>query len=145
MSWHGWHTYGYGVKISELGEISMSKVVELVQTAPKFAKDFNKWLSDCEIKEPTLEDLEEFDTYHCLGLVTVLKEVILEVEKVELIACDDFDGEKYLLFEQTYPWRMTELEKSLKEEDIQSLMVKYLSKITDAAITIDYYDPENGG
>ena len=58
MSWHGWHTYGYGVKISELGEISMSKVVELVQTAPNFAKDFNKWLSDCEIKEPTLEDLE---------------------------------------------------------------------------------------
>ncbi len=85
MSWHGWHTYGYGVKISELGEISMSKVVELVQTAPNFAKDFNKWLSDCEIKEPTLEDLEEFDTYHCLGLVTVLKEIIFEVEKIELI------------------------------------------------------------
>lgn len=145
MSWYGWHTYGYGVKISELSEISMSKVVELVQTAPNFANDFNEWLRDCEIKEPTLDDLEEFDAYHCLGLVTVLKEVILEVEKVELTACEDYDGEKYLLFGQCYPWRMTELEKSLKEEDIQSLMVKYLSKITDAAITIDYYEPENGG
>ena len=40
---------------------------------------------------------------------------------------------------------MTELEKSLKQEDIQSLMVKYLSRIADEAIDIDYYGPENGG
>ncbi len=145
MSFETWHIYGYGVKISELCEISMSKVVELVQTAPNFAKDFNEWLRDCEIKEPTLQDLEEFDAEYCLGLVMVLREVISEVEKIELTACEDFDGEKYLLFEASYPWRMTELEKSLKEEDIQSLMVKYISKITDEAIEIDYYSPENGG
>lgn len=145
MSFYSWHTYGYGVKVSELCEISMSKVVELVQTAPNFAKYFNEWLRDCEIKEPTLEDLEEFDADYCLGLVSVLKEVIYEIEKIELTACDDFDGEKYLLFGQTYPWYMTDLEKSLKAEDIQSLMVKYLSKITDETITIEYYDPENGG
>ncbi len=145
MSFETWHIYGYGVKISELCEISMSKVVELVQIAPNFAKDFNEWLYDCEIKEPTLEDLEEFDTEYCLGLVTVLREVIAEVEKIELTTCEDYDGEKYLLFQQCYPWQMTELEKSLKEEDIQSLMVKYISKITDEAIEIDYYSPENGG
>lgn len=145
MSFYSWHTYGYGVKVSEICEISMSKVVELVQTAPNFAKHFNEWLRDCKIKEPTLEDLEEFDADYCLGLVSVLKEVIYEIEKIELTACDDFDGEKYLLFGQTYPWYMTDLEKSLKAEDIQSLMVKYLSKITDETITIEYYDPENGG
>lgn len=145
MSFETWHIYGYGVKVSELCDVSMSKVVELVQTAPNFAKDFNEWLHDCEIKEPTLEDLEEFDADYCLGLATVLREVIAEVEKIELVACEDYDGEKYLLFAQCYPWRMTELEKSLKEEDIQSLMVKYLSKITDEAIDIDYYGPENGG
>lgn len=145
MSFETWHNYGYGVKISDLTEISINKVVELVQSAPNFAKNFNKWLSDCKITEPTLEDLEEFDIYYCLGLVTVLKKVILEIENIELTACDDLNNEKYLLFEQTYPWRMTELEKSLKEEDIQSLMVKYLSKITDEAIEIDYYSPENEG
>ena len=145
MSYETWHVYGYGVKISEIAEISMSKVVELVQTAPNFAKNFNEWLRDCEIKEPTLEDLEEFDTDYCLGLVSVLREVISEVEKIELTACEDYDGDKYLLYSRSYPWRMTELEKSLKEEDIQSLMVKYLSKITDEAIDIDYYSPENGG
>jgi hypothetical protein len=145
MSYETWHIYGYGVKISEIAEISMSNVVEMVQTAPNFAKNFNEWLRDCDIKEPTLEDLEEFDTDYCLGLVSVLREVISEVENIELTACEDYDGDKYLLYSRSYPWRMTELEKSLKEEDIQSLMVKYLSKITDEAIDIDYYSPENGG
>lgn len=145
MSYETWHIYGYGVKISEIAEISMSNVVEMVQTAPNFAKNFNEWLRDCDIKEPTLEDLEEFDTDYCLGLVSVLREVISEVENIELTACEDYDGDKYLLYSRSYPWRMTELDKSLKEEDIQSLMVKYLSKITDEAIDIDYYSPENGG
>ncbi len=145
MSFENWHTYGYGVKASEIKNISMNNVVKLVQTAPNFAKDFNKWLCDCKIEEPTLEDFEEFDSDYCLGLVTIIREVIFEIEKIELTACNDFDGEKYLLFEQTYPWKLSELEKSLKEEDIQSLFVKYLSKITDEAISIDYYSPENGG
>lgn len=145
MSYETWHIYGYGVKISEIAEISVSNVVEMVQTAPNFAKNFNEWLRDCDIKEPTLEDLEEFDTDYCLGLVSVLREVISEVENIELTACEDYDGDKYLLYSRSYPWRMTELDKSLKEEDIQSLMVKYISKITDEAITIDYYNPENGG
>ena len=145
MSWQNWHTYGYGVKVSEIGYVSFRKVVDLVQSAPEYAVEFNKWLSEYDVDYPTVDDLEEFDEDYCLGLVTVLKEVILEVEKVELTACEDFDGEKYLLFEQTYPWRMSDFEKSLKEEDIQSLMVKYFSRITDEAITIDYYNPENGG
>ena len=145
MSFYNWHTYGYGVKVSELTEVSMRKVLDLIQTAPNLAKRFNEWLQSCGIEEPTLDDLEEYDDDYRLGLASILKEVIKEVEKVELTACDDFDGEKYLLFEQTYPWRMTELEKSLKEEDIRSLIVKYLSRITDEVITADYYSPENGG
>ena len=36
-------------------------------------------------------------------------------------------------------------EKTLKEQDIQLLLVRYFSKISDEVITIDYYDPENGG
>lgn len=145
MSFQSWHTYGYGVEISGLKSVSMSKVVELVQTAPEYAKIFNEWLEENDIEEPTWEELEEFDDTFCIGLATVLKEVILEIEKIELTACNDFNDKTYLLFAQTYPWWMNETEKSFKEEDVQSLMVKYLSKITDEAITIDYYEPENGG
>ena len=145
MSWNCWHTYGYGVKVSAFQKISMSKVVELIQTAPNYAKKFDKWLQECEIEEPTLGDLEEFDEDYCIGLATVMQQIILEKENLELVACKDFDGNTFLLYPQGYPWNMNEQEKSLTEQDIQSLMVKYLSKITDEVITVDYYEPENGG
>lgn len=145
MSFVSWHTYGYGVKVSEIGNISMPKVVELIQTAPKYAVDFNKWLKDCEIEEPTLEDLQEFDEDYCIGLATIMQQIILELEQLELVACNDFDGDTYLLFPQGYPWDMTEREKNLKAPDIQRLLVKYFSKITDETITVDFYEPENGG
>ena len=145
MSWHGWHTYGYGVKVSELQNISMSKVVELIQTAPEYAKSFNDWLKNNDIKEPTLEDLEEFDEDYCIGLATVLAAVICEREGIELTACNDFENETYLLYAQTYPWYLSDKEKTLKEQDIRLLLVRYFSKITDEVITIDYYDPENSG
>ena len=141
MSWQCWHTYGYGVNLSELGGVSFRRVVELVRTAHEYAIKFDKWLSQLDIDCPTIDDLDDFDCDYCLGLATVLREVILELENIELTACDD----RYLLFEASYPWRMSDSEKSLKEDDIKSLMVKYLSQITDEAITIDYYSPENGG
>lgn len=145
MSWQCWHTYGYGINLSELGGVSFRRVVELVRTAHEYAIEFDKRLSQLDIDCPTIDDLDDFDCDYCLGLATVLREVILELENIELTACDDFDGNRYLLFEANYPWRMSDSEKSLKEDDIKSLMVKYLSQITDEAITIDYYSPENGG
>ena len=145
MSFVSWHTYGYGVKVSELQKISMSKVVELIQTAPEYAKSFNDWLKNNDIEEPTLEDLEEFDDDYGIGLATILAKVIRECEGIELTACNDLNDEAYLLYAETYPWYIPENQKSLKEEDIQSLMVKYLSKLTDEAITVDYYGAENGG
>lgn len=145
MSFVSWHTYGYGVKVSELQNISMSKVVELIQTAPEYAKSFNDWLKNNDIKEPTLEDLEEFDEDYCIGLATVLAAVICEREGIEFTACNDFENETYLLYAKTYPWYLSDKEKTLKEQDIQLLLVRYFSKISDEVITIDYYDPENGG
>ena len=145
MSWQCWHTYGYGVNLSELGGVSFRRVVELVRTAQEYAIEFDKWLSQLDIDYPTIDDLDDFDCDYRLGLATVLREVILELENIELTACDDFYGNRYLLFEASYPWRMSDSEKSLKEEDIKSLMVKYLSKITDETIIIGYYGPENEG
>lgn len=145
MSLQCWHIYGYGVNLSELSGVSFRRVVELVRTTHKYAIEFDEWLSQLDIDCPIIDDLDDFDCDYGLGLATVLREVVLELENIELTACDDFDGNRYLLFEVTYPWRMSDLEKSLKEEDIKSLMVKYLSQITDEAITIDYYGPENGG
>ena len=144
MSFHSWHVYGYGVMLSEITNISASAVIDLVQLAPQFATDF-AWRSECGLNDLTLEDFEEFDQNLCLGLATVLKEIIEECEGIVLTACSDFDGNKYLLYTQEYPWRMSEPEKKLQEDDIRLLFVKYLSKITDETINVDYYGPESGG
>lgn len=145
MSFEVWHIYGYGINLSELAGISFRRVVELVRTAPEYSIKFNKWLSEYDVEYPTIEDLEDFDCDYGLGLATVLQEVLRERENIEFRACDDFDGNQYLLFEKCYPWQMSDLEKSLKEEDIKSLLIKYLSQITDEDIEIDYQSVENGG
>lgn len=145
MSSYYFRTFGYGVKISELQNIVVSKVVELIQTAPQYAKVFNEWLGSCGVEKLTLDDLKEFDDDYCLGLATILSEVIGECEDIWLTPCGDLDDETYLLYTPRYPWYMNRQDKSLKESDIQSLLTKYLSKITDEEITIDYYDPEDGG
>lgn len=145
MSYQSWHIYGYGVMLSDLTNISMAAVIDLVQQAPHYAAGFNEWRSECELDDLTLDDLEEFDQNFCLGLATILKEVIEECEGIALTACSDFNGNKYLLYTQEYPWRMSEAEKGLQENDVRSLFVKYLSKITDETFDVDYYGPENGG
>lgn len=145
MSFSSWHTYGYGVKVSELACVSMVKVADLIKTSMELAAEFEKWYSSFSDEEPTVDDLVDFDCDYGLGLATVIQQIIFEKEKIELVACSDFDDNTFLLYPQSYPWNMSEQEKSLTEQDIQSLMVKYLSKITDEVITIDYYEPENGG
>ena len=145
MSYQSWHVYGYGVMLSDFTNISMAAVIDLVQNAPQFAVGFNEWLNGRGSNDPALEDLVDFDQDFCLGLATILKEIVEECEGIMLTACSDFDGNEYLLYAQDYPWRMSESEKELQEDDIRSLFVKYLSKITDEPIDVDYYGPENGG
>lgn len=144
MSFRTWHIYGYGVNISALEKISVEKVVKLVQSAPRLAVPFNEWLSQRGNSVLELEDLLDFDEDLYLGLPTILKEVILELEGLELTACNDFEDRTYLLYEKTYPWQMSDMETKLTEETLQSIFVKYISKITDEQITVEYYDPENG-
>ena len=145
MSWLNYHLYGFGVKISDLKSVSIVRVIALAQTAPEYAKRLNSWLDENGITNPTFEDLEDFDEGFRFGLATLLSEVIEEREGIYLMSCDDFDGNIYLLFRETYPWRLKKKERFLKEGDVKSLIVKYLSQITDEEITIDYYGPENGG
>lgn len=146
MSSYYFRTFGYGIQVSELKEVSMSKLVELIQTAPKFAHEYNAWMKENGVEEPTLDDLKEFDDDYCLGLSTVLSAVINECENMcFLTSCGDLDGESYLLYTPSYPWQMNEKEKNFTPTDIETILTKYISKITDEAITIDYYDPEDGG
>ena len=113
--------------------------------APSFQKDIQEWLAECEITEPTVDDYLEFDQNFGLGLATILKEVILEAEGIELVACDSYDSMEYLLYCPTYPWHQKSRKQLQTEEEAEQLFRKYVSILTDEGIDIDYQSVENGG
>lgn len=145
MSFYTWHTYGYGICVSDIVCESVEKLSELFHRAPGLEKAVNDWLKDCNIENPTWDDYMEYDEDFNLGLATFLKEVILECEGIELTACDDFDGNQYLIYEPSYPWHLPEEQISLTEERIKEIILKYVPILTEQQIEVGYHSPENGG
>lgn len=145
MSYNTWHNYGYGICVDHIKVDSIERMETLLTHAPSYRQEIHKWFKDCEIKEPTMDDYMEFDEDYCYGLATILKEVIQEAEGIEFFACDDFDGIKFLIYEPLYPWQMTEKDLGMTQEKIEKIFQKYISILTDEAITIEYQGVGNGG
>lgn len=145
MSYTSWHTYGYGICVSDITDESLERLKSLISLAPEYQKKIQEWLDDCGIYEPAYEDYLESDQEFMLGLATVLKEVILEAEDVDLVACDCHDGKDYLLYVPDYPWNQGKHRQLMTEEAVAELFQKYVSILTDQAIEIDYQSVENGG
>lgn len=145
MSYQTWHIYGYGLCVSDIKDVSVEKIQALLVMAPKYQRTIQKWLEECELSEPTVDDYLEFDQDYCLGLATILKEVISEVEHIEFTACDDYDAMKYLLFCPLYPWQIAEHERCLTPEQLAETLNRYVSILTDSPPEIDYQSVENGG
>lgn len=147
MSYETWHTYGYGICVSEIEvkKPDVKRLKSLLSLAPKLNKRIEQWLAEAEIHSPEYEDYMEFDEEYMLGLAYLLKEVILEAEAVEFTACDDFCGNTFLVYEPQYPWKTGERERLMQESDIQAIFQKYVSVLTEEAIEIDYQSVENGG
>lgn len=154
MSYHSWHEYGYGICVDDINT-NKYKVFDLVHLAPNFEKRFYKWAETYredrdpeDIKEViTMDSIYEYEDDNCydFGLAPIVMEVIKECEDVELLCCDDYNGYHYLIFSVTYPWNMTKKEKNMTEEDVRLLFTKYVSMLTDTAVTVDYQSVENGG
>lgn len=145
MSYISWHTYGYGICVSDIKEQSLERLQKLISMAPKFQKKIQEWLEDCEITDPAYEDYLEFDQDYMLGLATILKEVILETEDVDLVACNSYDDTEYLLYAPEYPWNHGSHRRLMTEEAVEALFQKYVYILTDEAIEVDYQSVENGG
>lgn len=145
MSYISWHTYGYGICVSDIKEQSLERLQKLISMAPKFRKKIQGWLEDCEITDPAYEDYLEFDQDYMLGLATILKEVILETEDIDLVACNSYDDTEYLLYAPEYPWNQGSHRRLMTEEAVEALFQKYVSILTDEAIEVDYQSVENGG
>ena len=145
MSYDTWHTYGYGICVSNIREPSAERIQNLLAMAPVLQKNIQEWLDECGISDPDYDDYMEYDQDYRLGLATILKEVILEAENVELEACDSFEGKDYLLFCPNYTWNRTGQKQLKTEMDVADIFKKYISLLTDKPIDIDYQSVENGG
>lgn len=145
MGYVSWHTYGYGICVSEIKEYSVTRLQNLLALAPEFQKDMQQWLEESEIAEPIFEDYLDYDQDYRLGLATILKEVIFEAEGIELVACDSYDSMDYLLYCPSYPWHQSGRKELSTEDEAAKLFQKYVSVLTDEEITIDYQSVENGG
>ena len=79
-----YHIYGFGVDLSQLGNVSLDRLEQLIGMAPVLESKILKWFKEENINKPKLEDYYEFDEEN-LGLPTLLKEVIFELEGYTLI------------------------------------------------------------
>ena len=145
MSYITWHTYGYGICVADIQDESLERLQKLISMAPEYQKKIQEWLDECGISEPAYEDYLDFDQEYMLGLAMILKEVILEAEDIDLVACDNYDGIHYLIYAPDYPWNQKESRQLENEEDAKMLFQKYVSILTDKAVDIDYQSVENGG
>ncbi len=144
MSYTSWHTYGYGVCLTEMECGSMKRMKNLLKLAPEYHKSVQNWLKDQGIAKPDVDDILEFDQEYRLGLATILQNVILEAENIRFTACDD-NSETYLVYEPSYRWDILEKERNLTEETLRRILAKYISILTDEVFEVDYCSVENGG
>lgn len=145
MSYDTWHNYGYGICVDDIGEENIERLQTLLLQAPEVKAKIESWLTERKIKAPSWDDYMEFDQDYHLGLATILSEVIAEAEGINLTACDDYNGNVYLLYKPMYPWQMSNMDCGQTEEKIVGIFRRYINILTDTPIEIDYQEVENGG
>ena len=137
-----YHIYGFGVELSQLGEITLERLEQLIDMAPIFKSKILKWLEEEKVDKPTLENYYEYDEEN-LGLPTLLKEVIFELEGIDLTACEDLNSRQYLLYEEKYPWNMTTIDCFMTPERLSNIYRKHIKVISDSLdYVIEYHGVE---
>lgn len=133
------------VCVDDIKTMDVERLEQLLAMAPKFSGGLHEWLSKSEITEPVWDDYMEYDQDFCLGLATILKEVIEEAEGIQMTACDNYDSVSYLLYQPSYPWNLMEQERNLTEQRIAEIISRYVRILTSEPIDIDYQSVDNGG
>lgn len=145
MSYQTWHNYGYGICVDDIKEQSVDRLEKLLELAPELQARMRDWLLKTGATAPTWDDYMGYDEDYDLGLAVILREAIQEIEGIELTACNNFECEKYLIYQPSYPWNLTDTERNLTEQNVKEILLRYVSVLTDETIPIDHQSVENGG
>ena len=152
MSYCTWIDYGYGVQLPFVAKGTLIKFAEKHRV---FGDWLNNYWTEEELKDDENDATSIIIEYEdsdcgCIGLASMLKDVIADEKHIKLCASEDYDGRWYLLYTPSYPWAkqyMTEEEKAIEsEEDIANLFLPYLTELYGEDIPLcDYQEVENGG
>ena len=145
MSYKMWCSYGYGICVDDIREHNVSRLEELLELAPELQGRMRNWLLEKGTAYPDWDDYMEYDTDYDLGLAVILKEAILEIEGIELTACDNFGCEKYLIYQPSYPWNLSEQERNLTEKDVRELLLRNVGILTGEPVAVAHQAVQNGG
>ena len=96
MSYDSWHNYGYGICVTDIQNENVEQLQAMLKLAPELDREIHAWFASRSITEPTWEDYEEFDQDYMLGLATILRRTIEEVEGISLTACDDVEPTSFI-------------------------------------------------
>lgn len=163
MSYNTWTVDGYGIcaddikstkervlRLVALSEQVEESVIDLLREIlyERMGDAADSWEKEKLYKKAALKDVLEFeDDSGNIGIAALLHAVIEEKEDVCLVACYDFEGKQYLLFTPVYPWsQQSEGEKKIKtENDVDEIIRRYVSILTDKPLEITYHSVPNGG
>lgn len=130
--------FGYGVDLSTLTFVRLKEFIEEYAT-----EDLNTiiqfmGLGNKEITDDTLltyiNSLYVNNGYS--GMSSFLSTVINRYEGLMLL-CDDTIPDGYIYYPALYPWQLNDTMKKLSLQDAESILIKWLSKITDSKITVE--------
>ena len=145
MSYQMWVNYGYGICVDDINEYNVERLETLLAMAPELQARMQKWLAENDVSTPCWKDYMSYDADCDLGLATILREAIQEIEGIELTACDDFDSIAYLIYQPSYPWNLSDKERTLTEEGLREMFDRYVSILAGQTVPVDHQAVENGG
>lgn len=126
--------YGYGADLSEISHLKSIK--EFIK---KYDDEMYKEIIEIYDHEPSEDEVNdwlneiEFDGY--IGLAAVVKEIIKRNEGIEFHVYDEIiDGCIYI--PALYPWQFNDVTRNLKSIDVERILQKYISELTDEPIDV---------
>ena len=142
MSYHIYTIEGYGVRTTNL---PVPDTQQTINIATVCGKQLTQKIMGCIVDGKI--NFDEYEGgYNCMcGLTAFLADVIYDLYNVQLTPCEDFNSEKFLLYEPSYPWTMNASDAHLTPHLIDKYITNTIEMYTNQKLDLGYFSVENGG